>query len=545
MWSSTWMTSDRPKKGSRPCPAAFEELAESAFDRYKVNVFVTQRDHEGAPVVRENNPTYNNLIGKIEFKARFGFMTTDHNMVRAGAIHRANGGYLVLQALDVLINPFSWDALKRILRAKEAAPETLAEQYGMIPVSAIKPQPIPLDVKVILVGSAQIYYLLYALDEEFRKLFKVKADFDIEMARNDRHIGQYAAFIAERCKKLDLKPFHKSAVAEVVDYGSRLIEDKERLSTRFIEISDIVSESAYWADRATSDLVMGEHVRQALEQKEYRSRMIEDKVQALIEEGTIMIDTEGAVVGQANALSIYNLGDYSFGRPSRVTARVAAGRGKIVDIQREAAMGGPIHSKGVMILTGYLEGKYASDKPIAATATIAFEQLYEEVEGDSASSTELYVLLSALSNIPVRQDLAVTGSINQRGQIQPIGGVNRKIEGFFEVCRAKGITGSQGIIIPKTNVRHLMLKREVIDAVREGKFNVWAVETVDEGIEILTGIPAGEEQPDGTYPEGTVHYAVDKRLRSLAQTAKEFAAPAPSPTPSEEEKEPAPSVPPT
>ena len=432
-----------PEKRQQAMPAALEELVESSFERYKVNVFVTQVDHEGAPVIRENNPSHNNLIGKIEFKARFGFMTTDHNMIRPGAIHRANGGYLVLQALDVLLNPFSWEALKRVLREKEAAPDTLAEQYGLISVSTIKPQPIPLNIKVILVGSAQIYYLLYYLDEEFRKLFKVKADFDIEMARSERHIGQYAAFIADECRKLDLKPFHNSAVAEIVDYGSRLIEDKQRLSTRFIEISEIVSESAYWAERGTSEVVMGDHVRQALEQKEYRSRMVEDKVQALIEEGTIMIDTAGAVVGQANALSIYSMGDYSFGRPSRVTARVAAGRGKIVDIQREADMGGPIHSKGVMILTGYLEGKYASDKPIAATITIAFEQLYEEVEGDSASSTELYVLLSALSNIPIRQEVAVTGSISQRGQVQPIGGVNRKIEGFYEVCKAKGLTGAR------------------------------------------------------------------------------------------------------
>ena len=411
----------------------------------------------------------------------------------------------------------------------------------MISVSTIKPQPIPLNIKVILVGSAQIYYLLYSLDEEFRKLFKVKADFDIEMARSEKHIGQYTVFIADTCQKLDLKPFHKSAVAQVVNYGSRLIEDKERLSTRFIEISDIISESAYWADHTASEVVMGEHVRLALEQKEYRSRMVEDKVQALIEEGTIMIDTEGAVVGQANALSIYGMGDYSFGRPSRVTARVAAGRGKIIDIQREAEMGGPIHSKGVMILTGYLEGKYASDKPIAATATIAFEQLYEEVEGDSASSTELYVLLSALSGIPIRQEVAVTGSISQRGQVQPIGGVNRKIEGFFEVCKARGLTGSQGIMIPGTNVRHLMLKREVIDAVREGRFNIWAVDSVNQGIEILTGVPAGEQSADGTYPEATVHYAVDKRLRELAQTAREFAGPVPSAAPTDD-REPAASV---
>ncbi|MCE5199362.1 MAG: ATP-binding protein [Armatimonadota bacterium] len=512
-------TERRPQQG---LPAALEELAESSFDRYKVNVFVTRTNGDGAPVIQENNPTFNNLLGKIEYKSRFGFVSTDHNMIKSGAIHRANGGYLVIQALDVLLNPFSWDGLKRVLRAKQAAPENIMDQYGVVSVATIKPQAIPLDVKVVMVGSPQIYYLLYYMDEEFRKFFKVKADFDIEMDRTDKHIGQYSAFIARRCKEADLKPFHRTAVAKVVDYGSRLIEDKGRLSTRFIDIADLVSEAAYWADTAGSDMVMGEHVKQALEHKEYRSRMIEDKIQSLIDEGVIMIDAAESMVGQINGLSIYDLGDFSFGRPSKITARVAAGRGKIVDIQREAEMGGRIHSKGVMTLTGYLEGQYATDKPIAAYATLAFEQLYDEVEGDSASSTELYVLLSAIANIPVKQGIAVTGSVNQHGQIQPIGGVNRKIEGFFAVCKSKGFTGDQGVMIPASNIRHLMLKDEVIDAVRDGKFHIWPVETIDQGIEILTGIPAGEKRADGNYPEGTVHYLVNKRLQELAQTAKEF-----------------------
>lgn len=530
-----------PDKGRQQLPPGFEELAESIFDRYKVNIFVTRHNHDGAPVVRENNPTYNNLVGKIEYKSRFGFVTTDHNMIKAGAIHRANGGYLIVQALDLLTNPFSWDALKRVLRAREAGPENLLDQYGLMSVSTIKPQPIPIDAKIVLVGSPYIYYLLYYLDDEFRKFFKVKADFDIEMARTDKHIAQYAAFVAECCRELNLKPFHRTAVAQMIDYGSRLIEDKERLSTRFIEISDMVSESAYWAEKSGSDLVMGEHVRQALERKEYRSRMIEDKIQSLIEEGTIMIDVHGSVVGQANGLSAYDLGDFSFGRPSRLTARVAPGRGKIVDIQRESEMGGPIHSKGILILTGYLEGKYAQDKPIAAYATIAFEQLYEEIEGDSASSTELYVLLSAIGGMPLNQGIAVTGSINQHGQIQPIGGVNRKIEGFYEVCKAKGLTGDQGVMIPRSNVRHLMLKQEVIDAVREGNFHIWAIENVDQGLEILTGIPAGERIAEGGYPEGTVHFMVDKRLREMAEMVKAFGTPAAAPTRSEE-REPATSM---
>ncbi len=528
-----------PEKRQMPgMPPMMEEIAESVFERYKVNVFLTRQDDDGAPVVFENNPTYNNLIGKIDYKARFGFMSTDHNMIKAGAIHKANGGYLVLQALDVLMNPFSWDALKRILRAGEGAPENLADQYGIISVATLRPQPIPLDLKVIMVGSAQIYYLLYYLDEEFRKLFKVKADFDIEMTRTDEHVAQYAAFISDRVKELNLRPFHKTAVASIVDYGARLIEDKDRLSTRFIEISDLASESNHWAEIDNSPVVMGEHVRKAIDNKTYRSRMIEDKIQALIEQGTIMIDVAGSVVGQANGLSVYDLGDYSFGRPSRLTARIAAGRGRIIDIQRESEMGGRIHSKGVMILSGYLGGKYGARKPIAMQATLAFEQLYEEVEGDSASSTELYTLLSAISGVPIKQGIAVTGSVDQYGRVQPIGGVNRKIEGFYEVCKAKGLNGEQGVMIPSSNVRHLMLKDEVIEAVREGRFNIWAVDHVDQGIEILTGVPAGEEKPEGGYPEGTIHFLVEKRLQELAETAKEF-MPTPGPTAVPEEQEPA------
>ncbi len=518
-------------------PPMLQEMAEPAFDRYRVNVFVTHEDHDGAPVVREHNPTYPNLLGKIDYKARFGFMSTDHNMLKPGAVQRANGGYLILQALDVLINPFSWEGLKRVLRSGEISPENIADQYGLMSVATIKPQPIPVDMKLILIGSPYIYYLLYYLDDDFRKLFKVRADFDVEMTRNDLHMGQYAAYVAVRAKELGLKPFTKQAVAKIIDYGSRLIEDKQRLSARFIEISDIVSESAYWASKADGALVEEEHVTEALEQKEYRSRMIEDKIQALIEEGTIMIDVEGSTVGQANALSVYDMGDRVFGRPSRVTARIAAGRGKLIDIQRESEMGGKIHSKGVMILTGYLEGKYAAEKPIAMLATLAFEQLYEEIEGDSASSTELYVLLSALSGLPIRQNIAVTGSVNQFGHIQPIGGANAKIEGFYEVCKAKGLNGQHGVVIPSTNVRHLMLKPEVVDAVREGKFHVWAISTVDQGIELLTGTPAGEQQADGAYPEGTVHYLVNQRLRTLTEAVREYGI---TPiVPAKEEHEPA------
>lgn len=504
-----------------PTPVAVD-MSDGALDRYKVNVFVDNKDQQGAPVVVENNPNFYNLLGKVEYKARFGFMTTDHNMIRAGALHRANGGYLIIHALDVLTNPLTWDALKRALRAQEAKIDSIADQYGLIPTSTPKPMSIPLDVKVIMIGNPYIYYLLYNLDEDFRKLFKVKADFDIEMARTDPHMDQYACFISKQCREHGLKHFHKSAVARIVEFGSRMIEDKERVSTKFLEIADLASEANFWAGQNGHRFVMADDVAQALEQKEYRSRMIEDKIQRLMEEGVIMIDTEGSAVGQANGLSIYSLGDYTFGRPSRITCRTAIGRGQIIDIQRESEMGGPIHSKGVMILNGYLTGQYAQERPLVLSATIAFEQLYEEVEGDSASSTELYTLLSSLANIPIKQDIAMTGSVNQKGEIQPIGGVNRKIEGYFEVCKARGFNGNQGVMIPIQNVRHLMLKDEVIKAVRDGKFHIWPVKTINEGIEILTGVPAGECREDGTYPEGTVHYLVNKRIQEMADSVKSF-----------------------
>lgn len=505
--------------------AISEEAQEASFDRYRVNVFVSNKAAEGAPVVLENHPTYYNLIGRTEYRARFGFMTTDHTLIRPGAVQKANGGYLVLDARDVLINPFSWDALKRALSSREVAIENIAELYGLVPTTTLRPEPIPLNIKVVLVGLPMIYYLLYHLDEDFRKLFKVRADFDIEMDRNDKHVEEYAAFIAAKVKSENLKHFDRTAVARIVDYGSRFIEDKDRLSARLIEIADLVTESSYWAEKEGADLVVAQHVEQAVEHKEYRSKMIEDKIQRLIEEGVIMIDSQGEVVGQTNALSIYSLGDYTFGRPSRITARTAFGRGGIIDIQRETEMSGRIHNKGVMILSGYLHGKYALDKPLTISATIAFEQLYEEVEGDSASSTELYTLLSSLADLPIKQGIAVTGSVNQKGEIQPIGGVNRKIEGFYAVCKALGLTGDQGVIIPVQNVRHLMLKEEVVQAVREGKFSIWPVKTIDEGIELLTGVPAGEMQPDGAYPERTVHFLVDQRLGRFAETAKEFGVP--------------------
>ena len=510
---------ERPKAA---IPGLEGLIPEPSFDRYKVNLMVDNEHQEGAPVVFENNPSYYNLIGRVDFRARLGALTTDFTMIKAGALHKANGGYLILQAMDVLTSPLSWDALKKTLRSGEVRIENIAEHYGLIPTSTLKPEPIPVDVKVIIIGNPFIYHVLYAFDEDFRKLFKVKADFDTEMARNGEHVEKYAQFIAGRVQEDKLKQFDKSGVAKIVEYGSRLIQDKEKLSTRFIEIADIVSEASYWASRNGNDLVMAEDVQKAIDQKIYRSNLIEQKIQELIEEGVIMIDTQGEKVGQVNALSVYSIGDYMFGRPSKITARTYIGKSGVTAIDRETKMSGPIHDKGVLILSGYLASKYAQDKPLPLGASVAFEQLYEGVEGDSASSTELYALLSSLSDLPINQEIAVTGSVNQKGEIQPIGGAIQKIEGFFEVCKAKGLTGSQGVIIPHQNVRHLMLKEEVVQAVRDGKFHIWPVVTVEEGIEILTDVPAGEKDASGLYPENSVHGRANAKLEEYARILKEF-----------------------
>jgi lon-related putative ATP-dependent protease len=362
------------------------------------------------------------------------------------------------------------------------------------------------------------------LDEDFRKLFKVKADFDVEMDRNDESIRKYVAFIGARCREESLRHFDRKAVAKVVEYGARVAEDKEKLSTRFMEISDLLSEANFWAKQDGNEYVTGEDVERALEKKFYRSNMIEKKIQELIEDGTLLIDTEGEALGQVNGISLFDLGDYIFGKPSRITARISMGKAGVINIEREAKMSGRIHSKAVMILSGYLSGKYALDKPLSVSASLCFEQSYEEVEGDSASSAELYAILSSLADLTLKQEIAVTGSVNQRGEIQPVGGINQKVEGFFDTCKVKGLTGNQGVMIPRRNIRNLMLRDEVVQAIKNGKFHIWGMDTIDEGIELLTGVEAGERRPDGTYPEGTANYRVNERLREMAQQLKEFGA---------------------
>jgi len=489
----------------------------SALYKYEVNVLIDNSGLKGAPVVKETNPTSYNLSGRIEYRPQYGAMVTDFTMIKPGALHKANGGYLILQVLDVLKNYFAWETLKRAIKNKEIIIEDLNEQYRLINTPTLRPQPIPLDIKVILIGNPLFYYLLFTYDEDFKKLFKVKADFSTLMDRDKEGVENYVAFISKICKEENLLPFDRESAAEIIEYGARIAEDQDKLTTRFSEIADIIREANFWAISENSPIVKAEHVKKALEEKVFRSNLIEKRIEELIKEGTIMVDTEGEVTGQINGLSVLTLGDYSFGKPSRITARVYTGRGGMINIDREVKLSGTIHNKGFLILTGYIGEKYGSERPLVFSATLCFEQLYEEIEGDSASSAELYALLSALSGLPIRQGIAVTGSVNQKGEVQPIGGVNEKIEGFYHTCKIKGLTGKQGVIIPRSNIKHLMLKDEIIEAVKKGQFHIWAVGTIDEGIEILTGVPAGEKDKKGNYPEGTVNYLVSKRLEELTR----------------------------
>ncbi len=498
---------------------------ESPLEKYKVNVFVSNAKNHGAPVVFEPNPTYYNLFGRLEYAAHFGAMITNYTMVKSGSIHRANGGYLILNALDLLLNFMSYDALKRCLKTHEARIENIGEQFRLIPAATLQPEPIPVDVKVILVGNRFIYNLLYQFDEDFRKLFKVRADFQIDMDLSAEHAEKYASLISARCRQEDLKHFDPTGVAKVVEYGVRLAEDQTKLSTRFIDINDLVSEASYWASTNGNALVNGDDVQRAIDERIFRSNMIEEKIREMIVDGTIMIDVEGEAVGQLNGLSIIFLGDYMFGKPSRLVCRVWVGKKGILNIERESKMSGQIYNKATIILSGYLAGNFAGDKPLAVSASIGFEQSYEMVEGDSASSAELFALLSALSDVPLRQGIAVTGSVNQQGQMQPIGGVNRKIEGYFDVCKAIGFTGHQGVLIPRRNVKHLMLREDVIEAVRAGQWHIWAVDHVNEGLEVLTGRPAGSRRPDGTWEPDTINDLVDKRLRTLGEALQRFEEP--------------------
>ncbi|MGB3719522.1 MAG: ATP-dependent protease [Proteobacteria bacterium] len=492
------------------------------FRRYMVNVIV-ENGHAGAPVLEEINPTYANLVGRVEHIAQMGALVTDFLLIKPGALHKANGGFLLIDARKLLMSPFAWEALKRIIKAREIRIEQPLESMGLgLITQTLDPEPIPLDVKVVLFGDRELYYLLAAYDPDFRGLFKVQADFDDTIAWSEENNRAYARVIASIVKEHNLKPVDASGVARVIEEGARLADDREKLSIELGRISDLVREADYWSSEAGRAVTTRADVERAIHESIQRADRLRDRAQEIIGRDIVFIDTEGAKVGQINGLSVIQLGTFSFGRPSRITARVRMGQGRVIDIEREVKLGGPLHSKGVMILWGYLAGRYAEDVPLALAATLVFEQSYGGVDGDSASSTELYALLSALSEVPVKQGLAVTGSVNQRGEVQAIGGVNEKIEGFFDICKARGLTGEQGVLIPKSNVQHLMLREDVIEAVREGKFHIYAVSHVDEGMEILTGIKAGERGPDGEFPPGTINRLVEDKLRLFAERARAF-----------------------
>ncbi|HDH00930.1 MAG TPA: ATP-binding protein, partial [Nitrospirae bacterium] len=475
---------------------------EPSFVRYYVNVFVNNRDRKGAPVVIESNPTYYNLFGRIEHKLQYGVAVTDFSMIKAGALHMANGGYLVLDALNVLKNIFVYDALKRSIKDKELKIEDVWEQYRLVSSVTLRPQAVPFNVKVVLVGNPYLYYLLYNLDEEYRELFKIKADFENRMDRDRESLLKYAGFIRTKCTEKGLQPFERDAVAKIAEYGSRLAEHQKKLSAKFSEIADVLREADHWAKTDGAKVVKVEHVEKALEEKVYRCNKVEKKIHEAIREKTILLDTKGAVAGQINGLAVIDLGDYRFGIPSRITSRAYAGKAGIVNIERETKLSGKIHEKAVLILSAYLGEKYARKQPLSLTASLTFEQLYGGIEGDSATCAEIYVLLSSIAGVPLKQSLAITGSMNQHGEVQPIGGVNEKIEGFFDVCKLDSLDGAQGVIIPGPNMKNLMLKKEVVEAVRSRKFTVYSIDTIEDGIEIFTGMKPGELQPDGNYPEG-------------------------------------------
>jgi lon-related putative ATP-dependent protease len=513
----------REEEPPLPIPGLSLIKREDEFLEYQVNVIVDNSETKTAPIIIETTPSYKNLFGTIErVTDRMGIWKTDFTKIKVGSLLQANGGYLVLNALDVLLEPGVWQALKRTLRHGIIEIQAF-DPFYLLGASAMKPEPIELDVKVVMIGDNFLYYLLFYRDEDFKKIFKIKADFDSVMPKDERNVHQYACFIKKICEDDKLLPFDKSGIAAVVEFGVRVAGRQKKLSTRFTLIADLVRESSYWTKSAQSKTVKREHVEKAIDEWIKRVSLTEDKIQEMIEDGIIMIDSEGEVVGQVNGLSVYSLGEYSFGKPTRITARTSMGRAGVINIEREADLSGPTHNKGVLILGGYLRGKYAQDKPLTMSASLCFEQSYSGVEGDSASSTEVYAVLSSLSGLPLRQDVAVTGSINQKGDIQPIGGVNEKIEGFYGVCKAKGLTGTQGVIIPHQNVDDLMLKTEVVEAVKEGEFHIYSVKTIDQGIEILTGVKAGERKEDGIFPEGSVNFLVDQRLKTYAETWKGFA----------------------
>ncbi|MFT7880489.1 MAG: ATP-binding protein [Sulfurimonas sp.] len=504
-------------------PSFMMEFYRSPFERYKVNLFISHEEEASAPVIYEDNPVHQNLIGRIEHASHMGTLVTNFSMIKPGALHKANGGYLVLDVRKLLMKPFAYEELKRVLRAKELRIESLAQQYSFAGTTTLEPEPIPLDIKVVLVGERYLYYLLYHYDPEFKELFKVTADFEDEIRRDEENQMLYARMIGTIAKRHELLALTPQATARVIEECSRDVSDANKLSTHLHTLADLLKEADFWAKKSTHKVIEPEDIEETLVAQKRRVNRVQMKLYEQIDEGTIMIDLSGSKVGQINALTFISLGGHEFGMPSRISATTRIGKGEIIDIQRKAEMGGPIHSKGVMILSAYLGSRYAYDLPLSVVGSLVFEQTYGKVEGDSASSTELYALISSLSGLPIKQNIAVTGSVNQFGEIQPVGGINEKIEGFFDICIHDDPKGSYGVMIPEANVKHLMLKSEVVEAAKEGRFSIYAVKTIDEGIMILTEVEAGEKDEKGEYPAQSVNGKVLARLKDLSEKTKAYA----------------------
>ena len=488
---------------------------------YRVNLFVDNSNLEGAPVIMDSNYSYYNIFGKLEYENYYGSLKTDHTMLKAGLLQKANGGYIIFQAKDLLANQLCYEALKKALRIKETSIENTADQRSSMVMVSLKPEPIPLDIKVILIGNANIYHSLLAMDSDFRKLFKAKVEFEDDAPRTEENVIKLARFIHGFCEQEGLAHLDKYAVAKIIEYASRLADNQNKLSTRFNDLSQIIGEACTWAKMSKSKVVKEEHVIKALEERIERIKKYDAKYTEMIKENTLLISTNGAKVGQINGLTVMTIGDYTFGKPAKITVNTYVGKRGIVDIEREVELSGSSHSKGVLILNGYIGELFAQDIPLSLTASICFEQLYNGVDGDSASSTELYALLSSLSDLPINQSIAVTGSVNQKGEIQPIGGVNAKIEGFYHICKMRGLDGSHGVMIPVQNVMNLNLSDEVVEAVKNKKFHIYTVSTIEEGIEILTGVPAGKKDKNGNFPAGTVNYLVYEKLKKYANVSKD------------------------
>ena len=487
---------------------------------YRVNLFVDNSKLEGAPVIMDSSYTYQNIFGKLEYENYMGTLRTDFTMLKPGLMHKANGGYIIFQAEDLLTNPICYETLKKVLRIKEISVDNSLEQRNAMVMISLKPEPIPLDLKVVLIGNSNIYHTLLSMDPDFRKLFKIKVEFADDAPRTDENILKLARFIHSFCEKESLPHLDKNAIARMIEYASRLADDKTKLSTRFNDLSQVVTEAGTWAQLSHSKVVTEDFINKAIEEKIQRVKKYDERYSEMIKDNTLLISTSGSEVGQINGLTIMSVGDYSFGKPAKITVNTFTGKSGIINIEREVELSGSTHSKGVLILSGYIGELFAQDIPLSLSASICFEQLYNGVDGDSASSTELYALLSSLADVPINQSIAVTGSVNQKGEIQPIGGVNAKIEGFFQVCKMRGLDGTHGVMIPIQNVKNLNLADEVVEAVKSGSFHIYAVSTIEEGIEVLTGVPAGKRDKLGNFPAGTINYLAYEKLKKYANVSK-------------------------